>query len=339
MKQINSWTKKFVTIYTGQAFSILGSEAVQFAIVWWLTIQTESAVTLAVASIVACLPKLFLGPFAGVWVDRINRRTVLIASDGLVALSSAALGLAFLFNPAPPIAFIYVILCVRGIGGAFHNPAMRAAIPMFVPADMLTKAGGWGNLISSFSTMLGPVIGASLITLLPMAGVMLIDIAGAAFAIVCLLFVSLPDIKRSAEKLHFREDMRQGFQAIRGNKPLVAVGVPIVLASLIYMPLESLFPLLIRTHYAGTAWHNSIALAAFAGGLILSSLLIGIWGGAKKRFLLISLAMTLSGAFISTCGILPAGGASLWPFIVFVVCTLIMGSSYTFFMVPLQAYI
>lgn len=91
----NSWKKIFGMVYAGQAFSIVGSAAVQFAVIWWLTAQTGSAVTLTLASIVSLLPNMFLGPFAGVWVDRCNRKWIMIAADGLVALSSVALAVAF----------------------------------------------------------------------------------------------------------------------------------------------------------------------------------------------------------------------------------------------------
>ncbi|MGD9559499.1 MAG: MFS transporter, partial [Oscillospiraceae bacterium] len=109
-----SWKRPFILIYTGQAFSIVGSAAVQFAIIWYLTVQTESAITLTMASIVSFLPTMFIGPFAGIWIDRYNRRTVMMLADGLVAISSAALGLAFWFWGDVSVGFIYGILFVRG---------------------------------------------------------------------------------------------------------------------------------------------------------------------------------------------------------------------------------
>ncbi|MDR7812475.1 MAG: MFS transporter [Lacrimispora sp.] len=126
---MNKWKKQFITIYAGQAFSLLGSSAVQFAVIWWLTIQTESAVTLTLASIVAFIPGMILGPFAGVWIDRYNRRTVMIAADGLVALSSVVLGGAFLLSEKPPLSFIYLILLIRGLGNTFHGPPCRLPYP------------------------------------------------------------------------------------------------------------------------------------------------------------------------------------------------------------------
>lgn len=332
-KSWKSWKKQFAIIYVGQAFSLLGSAAVQFAVIWWLTVQTESAITLTVASIVAFLPNMLIGPFAGVWIDRYNRRTVMIAADGLVALSSVILGAVFLLYEAPPIWFIYIILFLRGLGNTFHSPAMQAAIPLLVPAEMLTKVGGWGNLVTSLSSMLGPVLGAALMGFLPVASIMLVDIFGALFAIVCLLFVTIPDVPRANEKLHLFSDMKQGFHALRANKPLMAVFFPMILVNILYMPLGSLFPLLIRTHFMGEAWHNSIAEFIFAGGMLISSAIIGIWGGMKRRFLMASLAIGVLGVTSLISGALPPGG-----FWVFAAGCFIMGCTGAFINVPLMAY-
>lgn len=336
MNKIKSWKTQFAIIYAGQAFSLLGSAAVQFAIIWWLTVQTESAIVLTLSTIVAFIPNMIIGPFAGVLVDRYNRRTVMIAADALVAASSVILGAAFLMLGTPPVWFIFCILFLRGIGNTFHSPAMQASIPMLVPAEMLTKAGGWGNLISSASNMLGPVLGAALMGFVPIAAIMLVDIFGALFAIVCLLFVEIPDIPQSEEKPHLLADMKQGFSAMRENKPLMAIFWPMVIMNVLYMPLGSLFPLLIRTHFLGEAWHNSAAEFVFAGGLLVSSLIMGVWGGMKRRFLMASLAVGLLGTVSLISGILPPTAIGFW---LFVVCCFFMGMSGTFINVPTMAYV
>lgn len=330
-----SWKKQFGAIYAGQAFSLLGSAAAQFAVIWWLTMQTESAITLTVASIVSFLPNMLIGPFAGVLIDRYNRRTVMIAADGLVALSSVMLGAAFLLMDVPPIWFIYVILFLRGLGNTFHTPAMQAAIPMLVPTEMLTRAGGWGNLVSSVSTMLGPVLGAALMGFMPIASIMLVDILGAAFAIVCLRFVTIPDIPPSEEKLHLFSDMKLGFAAIRDNRPLMAIFWPMLIMNILYMPLGSLFPLLVRTHFLGEAWHNSVVEFVFSGGLLVSSAIIGISGGMKKRFLMASLGVGLMGVTALISGLLPSTQTGFW---IFAVCCFFMGSSGTLVNVPIMSY-
>ena len=331
---MNKWKKQFAIIYAGQAFSLLGSAAVQFAVIWWLTVQTGSAITLTVASIISFLPNLLLGPFAGVWIDRYNRGKVMIAADGLVALSSVILGAAFLIMDIPPVWFIYTVLFLRGLGNTFHSPAIQSAIPLLVPAEMLTKAGGWGNLVSSISNMLGPVLGAALMGVFSIASIMLVDISGAIFAIVCLLFVKIPDVPQSAEKPNFCEDFRQGISAMKKNKPLMAVLPSYLLATIIYMPLGALFPLFVYNYFGGNAWHNSVVEFVFASGLLVSSLIMGVWGGLRKRFFMISLAIGLQGTAILVSGALPQSG--LWAF---VVCAFFMAAAGTIFNVPYMAYI
>ncbi|MGD9560623.1 MAG: MFS transporter, partial [Oscillospiraceae bacterium] len=234
------------------------------------------------------------------------------------------------------VGFIYGILFVRGLGSTFHGPAMQAAIPLLVPTDMLTKAGGWGNLISSMGNMLGPVLGAALMGIMPIGAIMLVDILGAAFAIVCLLFVKIPDIPRSDEKQTPLADMKQGFAAMRANRALMAIIVPMILVNVVYMPLGSLFPLLVRTHFGGTAFHNSLVEFVFAGGLLVSSLAMGIFGGAKRRFLMVSLGVVVLGVVSAVSGILPA---SVLGFSLFVACSFIMGNTGTVINVPMMAYV
>ena len=122
--QNKHWKGKFYTIAAGQAVSYIGSSAVQFALIWWITKETGSALMLSLAGLFAFLPQTLLGPFAGVWVDRLKRKTVMIAADlftGLVALVFAG---AFFFG-SPPYWAACAVLGLRAIGGVFHGPAFN----------------------------------------------------------------------------------------------------------------------------------------------------------------------------------------------------------------------
>ena len=98
--------RPFLTLWVGQVFSLLGSQLVQFSLIWWLTQQTGSATVLAVASIVGLVPQVVLGPFVGPLVDRWNRKRTMILADAAVAL--ATLGLALLFW----LCLLYTSRCV-----------------------------------------------------------------------------------------------------------------------------------------------------------------------------------------------------------------------------------
>src|SRR5262249_22987026 len=158
----------------GQAVSLLGSMAVQFALIWWLTQHTGSTAILATATLLGLLPLVALGPVIGVLVDRWDRKRVMLAADGLVALAS--LVLAYLFTTgAATTSVVFVILFLRGLGGAFHAPAMLASTSLMVPDEHLTRIQGLNQMLQGGMTIVSAPLGALLLGYLPMSGVMLID--------------------------------------------------------------------------------------------------------------------------------------------------------------------
>src|SRR5437763_11935089 len=121
-----NWQAHFFSFWTGQAVSLFGTSLVQFALVWWLTNATHSATVLATATLAATLPGIVLAPLAGVWVDRWNRRWIMILSDALVALASLVLIVLFLLGTAQ-VWQIYLIIFNCSAGNAFQVPAMQAS--------------------------------------------------------------------------------------------------------------------------------------------------------------------------------------------------------------------
>jgi DHA3 family macrolide efflux protein-like MFS transporter len=89
--QQNKWKRDFLTIASGQTVSLISSAAVQFSLIWLLASETGSPIMMSIAGLVAFLPQLILGPFAGVWVDRLNRKTVIIAADLFLGLYSGSI--------------------------------------------------------------------------------------------------------------------------------------------------------------------------------------------------------------------------------------------------------
>jgi len=110
--QSRRWARKFFTIWGGHSVSLLGSNLVQFALVWWLTSTTGSATVLATASLAGILPQVIIGPFAGALVDRWNRRLVMIVADALIALSTLVLIVLYMLGQME-IWHIYVVMFWR----------------------------------------------------------------------------------------------------------------------------------------------------------------------------------------------------------------------------------
>jgi DHA3 family macrolide efflux protein-like MFS transporter len=122
----------------GQALSLLGSQLVQFAIIWYLTQTTNSATTLAIAAMMGLLPQVLLSPFIGTWVDRENRRLLLIAADSTVAFATLLLALLFAADSIQ-VWHIYVALFIRAVAGGFHQSAFGASVVLLVPKEHLAR--------------------------------------------------------------------------------------------------------------------------------------------------------------------------------------------------------
>src|ERR1043165_7449634 len=189
------WAPRFFTIWTGQAFSLFGSQLVQFSLVWWLTQKSGSGTILALATLVGMLPQILLGPVAGALVDRWNRRLVMIFADGFIALFT--LLLAWLFTTGHiQIWQVYLIMALRALGSAFHFPAMSASTPLLVPEEQLTRISGLNQTLQGLMALVAPPVGALLFSVFPTQNVLLIDIGTAMLAITPLLFLSIPQPAR-----------------------------------------------------------------------------------------------------------------------------------------------
>jgi MFS transporter, DHA3 family, macrolide efflux protein len=334
MDNTNAWKRPFFTLYIGQAFSLLSSNAVQFAIIWWITVETGSAIALTFASIIGLLPQVLIGPFAGVWIDRLNRKFILVTADIAVAASSLILGLSFFFG-TPSLWFVYGVLFVRALGETFHKPALQAAIPQLVPKSELTRAGGMGQAVSSITTMTGPMLGAFLMSITTLPYVMLVDVVGAALAVFTLSFVRIP--KYTATQTHrpkIIEDSARVFEVIRANNLLMRMSIPVFITSIVFLPLGTLLPLMVREYFQGGAWHNGIVQTLFSLGMLIAAMVIGLTGGLKKPTLMISFSSLLLGACSLIGGLLPA--SAFW---IFCIVVFLMGTTGMLGNIPFMAYI
>ena len=309
--------KPFITIWTGQAFSLLGSQLVQFALVWWLTKTTRSATMLALASLAALLPQILIGPFAGALVDRWSRRMILIFADTAIALATLVLALLFWLNIAA-VWTIYMLLVIRATGAAFHWPAMQASTTLMLPKKHLSHLAGLNQVLFGAAGILIPPLGALAMEILPMQGILAIDVVTAIPAITALLFIAIPQPVRvltpNMTSLKPRRgalppvlaDMREGLKFIWGWKALMLFSVIGIVVNMLGRAAGSLTPILITQHYQGGVlelgwWQSAVGIGSVIGGILL-----GLWGGFRRRVVTQLLALALDGLVIILIGLSPA---------------------------------
>jgi DHA3 family macrolide efflux protein-like MFS transporter len=310
-----NWKLSFFTIWTGQAFSLIGSRVVQFALVWWLTQLTGSATVLATASLVALIPEIFLGPIAGAYVDRWNRRIVMIVADGLIALAS--LWLVYLFwMDAAQVWHVYVIMLVRAVGGSFHWPAMQASTSIMVPKEHLARVAGLNQTMNGALNIVGPPLGALLMEVLLLYGVMLVDVGTAMLAILPLFFVHVPQPKRDdrgvegAESPTIWADMREGLRYIWGWPGLMALIGMAMIVKIALTPAFSLLPLLVSEHFNGDAAQLSLLEAVSGVGIVAGGLILSVGGGFRRKIYTTMMGIVVLGLGFVVLGFTP--GSLFW---------------------------
>lgn len=330
------WRSQFVIVALGQAVSMLGSHGVQFALIWWLAEKTSSPLMLGISGIVAYLPMSLFSPIAGIAADRYNRKFISIFSDmtmGMIALIYAVL----LFFLDLPVWTVFVMLCVRGIGSTFQQPAIQSIIPQLVPKDQLVKTNGWMQLLNSGSFLLGPVIGASLYAIFPMSVVLMSDVVGAILASVALAVVKIPKLEKTEnEKQRFVTEIKEGLQVFREDKKLFYIVIAEALCMFFYAPLSSFYPLMTSDYFDLSAMYGSAVELSFAIGMMVSSLLFSSVLKVERKIRVSFIGLLGIGIASVICGVIPPVYIGWFFFAASCICLGAAGNVHT---IPLTAYI
>ena len=303
--------RPFLIVWAGQAFSLLGSELVQFALIWWMTRESKSAVVLTTATIVSLLPRMLLMPFAGALVDRWRRRKILILADTFIALATLVLAGLFAAGIAE-IWHIYFLLVVRSLGSVFHRPAMMASTTLMVPKKHLSRVAGMNETLSGALSIASPPLGALLMTIWPLQSILMIDVVTALAAIIPLFFIDVPQPSgwepgSSKLKTKFFDDFKAGLHYALSWKGLMYLVIVYALVHLLFTPAMSLMPILVTDHYQGGAQELAWLESAVGIGLISGGLLLSIWNLQKQRIFVSMLSMTFVGLMVLLMGFAPPG--------------------------------
>ena len=295
----------------GQIVSLVGSALVQFSLVWYVTKQTGSATVLASATTAALLPNILLGPFVGALVDRWNRKLVMIIADLVVALATAVLAVLYATG-AIQIWHIIAILLARSAAGVFQGPARTAATTLMVPQEHLSRLGGINQAVDGMINVFSPALGALLLELLPMQGVLAVDIITAAIAISLMIFfvrVPQPTTKPKTDRITPKSLMVDVRESVRYIITWPGLFLMILMASLLNMALApggNLLPLHVTTFFGKGAQELAWLQVAMGIGGIVGGLVLGVWGGFKRKVWTVLTGMIGIGVGMLLFGLIPA---------------------------------
>jgi len=321
------WFNTYIFIWAGQFVSMLTSYAVQFAIVIWLSLEYQSAEILAYAGIAGMLPQALIGPFAGVYIDRIDRKRIMIASDVFIALCAIVL-ILILKSDTVNLIWIYILLGLRSIGNAFHSPALQALAPLIVPQKELLRVAGINQMLHSICSIGGPAIGTVAIAILPISKVLYLDLVGALLAIFSLMMVRIPErIKDSKFSVRtISSEFLDGLQVVSKNRGLSSLFLYAMAITFVIMPAVIMFPLLTTGHYGGGKWEMGLIEIVWGVGMLVGGAALGIFKVGFSKVVLVNSMYILLGLTFFLSGVFP----NEW-FIGFILVTAIGGMGLSVF--------
>lgn len=160
---MEKWKKDIILFLSSQTISLFGSSLVQYAIMWYITLTTESGMMMTLYIICGFIPTFILSPFAGVWADRFNRKILIMAADASIAVATLVLAIVFLLG-YEATWLLFVMAAIRALGTGVQTPAVGAILPQIVPKEQLTKINGINGSIQAIIMFVSPIVSAGLLT-------------------------------------------------------------------------------------------------------------------------------------------------------------------------------
>jgi DHA3 family macrolide efflux protein-like MFS transporter len=305
------WKKNTALFLTGQALSSLGTMVVQYAILWHITLKSQSGTMMAFYTLIAFLPILLISPFAGVWADRFNRKYIINIADGGIALVSLGIAVC-LMGGSDSFGLLLLCALVRSFGQGVQTPAAGAFIPQIVPEKHLVRINAYQSSLYSVVNIISPALSGALMTFAPLWALFLLDVVTAAVSIAIVFFlVKVPPggesrAKAPAQKgAAFFHDLKEGLRYMKKQGYIVRITVISALYLFLFAPASFLTPLQVARNYGAEVWRLSAMEMVFSAGMIAGGILTGIWGGFRNRIHTMAFACSLCGMLSVGLGLAP----------------------------------
>lgn len=292
---------------------MLGSEVTNFAMTLWAWQVTGQATPLSLIIFFSHVPRIFAAFFAGVLVDRWNRKLLMMVGDTAAAISTIAILLLFLSDRLE-VWHLYVTAAINGLFSYFQDLAYTASIGVIVPKQHYTRAAAMNDHIGQFgSNIIAPAIAGVLYYAIGLKGILIIDLVTFVIAISTVWCVQIPQPQLNAtnrDSWNIWQDMTFGFRYIIKRPSFLAILVFWLIFNLVDGILTGIHsPVILARSNNDAAVFASVQSAIGLGGAI-GAVVLSVWGGFQRRIHGLLLGTVLSYASMAVFGL--ANLPSVW---------------------------
>lgn len=295
--------KNFFLLWQGQLVSQLGDQAFAIALLFWLKHATGSATVMGMVMMVARIPSVLLGPLAGTFADRHNRRLIIILCDIINGVAVTGLALLLFWQPDNTdliVGALFVVSLISSTAGTFFRPAISAAIPDIVPTEKLAAANSMNQFSMQAATFFGQGAGGVLYRLFGAPLLFLIDGLTFLFSAVSEMFIRIPQTLPEKTKgwrqtlRTFTSDLVEGLHFVWRQPGLRMLFFAAGLLNFFFTPIGILLPFYVEDFlHARPDWFGYI-IAAMGAGSMVGFLVAGglrLVGRTRSVFMLAALTI------------------------------------------------
>lgn len=299
---MKNWKKKIGMFLTSQAISLFGSSLVQYAIIWYITLQTGSGIMMTIATLCAFIPQVLISLFAGVWADRYNKKMIIILADSSIAVATLLIAISFALG-YDALWLLFAVLAIRSLGSGVQTPTTTSFIPEIVPEDQLMRVNGVNTTIQSVMLIVSPAVSGALLASVELQYIFLIDVITAIIGISIFSFVKVNYQKKEREKANYFAEIKEGLVYTKNHKFIGRMIKYLLLANFLIAPLSILTPLLVTRTFGADPFYLTLNEIVFFIGNIVGGIIIAAWGGFKNRIQTIGVGCLICGITAILLGI------------------------------------
>lgn len=294
------FSRDFTLVVIGQIISLFGNAIIRFALPLYLLNLTGSSALYGTVTACAFIPAILLSPIGGIVADRVNKRNIMVILDFFTA--AVILAFSLLMNGANLVVLLTItLMLLYGIAGAYQ-PSVQASIPALVGQNRFMEANSVINTVSSFASLIGPVLGGILYSACGLKPVLLVCMVCFTLSAVMEIFIKIPFQKQDLKggvwktaKADFAESIRfiRRDKAVIGKALLVVCGINLFLAAMIVVALPYLV-----TEVLNLEASRANRLYGFAEGALAAG---GLFGGIGAGLFADRLKIHKSGNLVIAC--------------------------------------
>lgn len=289
------WNKNFLLLLQGQIVSVFGDNIYDMALRFWVLSNTGSTTLMGILMAATIIPSVFISPLAGTFIDRHDRRKILIAADIIRGISILAIGLLAL-NGHLQLWLVLISGIIMGVCGCFFSPSIDSAMPDIIPKSKILKGTSIFSLASTGNEMAGNAFGGFLVQILGAPILFVFNGLSFLFSAACTLFVKIPSIPQCTKDISFFDDLKLGMNFVRSSKGLRNLLITMCFFNFCAsMSMTLTLPLFQAYSHLGIGFYG-IAMAINTFGMFLGFTYLSLIEIKKEKrfFALISSGIVLS---------------------------------------------